>query len=136
VRRADSERGFALISALVVAFLFFTLVGLLMIESTAVLRAAHHFRSRLVAQNLAESGAELAARSMVISGSSTIETEVEEGSITGEYTTTQTLDPSVKDFVIVGTGTTVGTDPMTAEVKIYGTLTNGNIVITQTEHTQ
>lgn len=131
-----SERGFAIIAALVLTFLFFSLVALLMIESTALLRAAHHFRSRIVAQNLAESGAELAARSMTIRGSTTISTQLDEGTVSGEYRLTPTDSPGVNRFVITGTGATSGTDPMTATVKLYGVFAGGSLTVEQTEHSQ
>ena len=133
---SDRERGFALIAALVLTFLFFSLVALLMIESTALLRSAQHFRSRIVAQNLAESGAELAARSMSIRGSSTISTEVDEGTIAGEYRLTAGDSPGVNRFIITGTGTTNGSDPMTATVKLYGIFAGGGVRVEQTEHSQ
>jgi type II secretory pathway component PulK len=133
-RRTVDQKGFALISALVLTFLFFALVALLMIESTSVLRAALHFRSRIVAQSLAESGAELAARSMMANGSTTITTELPEGTVKGEYTKSSSIVG--ERFVISGTGSTKGADAMTASVRLYGSVTGGSIQVEQSEHSQ
>src|SRR6266545_5727430 len=59
------QRGFVLISALVLSVLYFALMELLLIDSSRALNEAQRFRARVVAGALAESGAELAALQMV-----------------------------------------------------------------------
>ena len=52
-------------SVLILAILFFALMTLLLIESSEMSRRADRYRSRVLAQVLAENGAELAAQKMV-----------------------------------------------------------------------
>src|SRR4051812_44422456 len=61
----NSERGFALIIALVLAVLYFAFIELLMIDASRELSEARHFRGHIIALTLAENGAELAAAQMM-----------------------------------------------------------------------
>jgi hypothetical protein len=67
------ERGFALITALVVALLYFALIELLLVESTVAYRSARSVSDRLELQSLAEDGAEFVAASFCGSGAPDID---------------------------------------------------------------
>ncbi|HET7435605.1 MAG TPA: hypothetical protein VFN10_12930, partial [Thermoanaerobaculia bacterium] len=60
-RARTTERGFALIAAIVLAVLYFGLIELLLLDSARELREAQRFRARIVALTNAENGAERAA---------------------------------------------------------------------------
>jgi hypothetical protein len=51
--------------ALILAALYFGLVGLLLVDSSRELAEARRFRARILALTLAENGAELAARNII-----------------------------------------------------------------------
>src|SRR5204863_3948307 len=64
-RGRTTERGYVLISAIVLAILYFALMELMLIDSSRAVREAQRFRARIVATTLAESAAELAALQLV-----------------------------------------------------------------------
>lgn len=134
MKRQRGERGFALISAIVLAFLFFALMGLLLIESTMSLRLAHDYRAKVLAHNLAESGLQLALQDLQLGGNGTVEFKMEEGTIV----TVCTLRPNVlqggEDFEVIATGSSAGVSPTTARVVAVGTRTVGDVVLRRVEH--
>ena len=120
-----------------IAFLFFSLVAVIFMESTMALKSAHHFRAHLVAENLADSGAELAAASMRLRRSSTVSTKTDDGTISGTYELHATADPDLSTFIITGVGVSSGVDPIEATVKVYGTMSaSGSIHVESTFHSQ
>lgn len=117
----SSERGYALIAALVLAVLYFALVELLMIESSRELAEARRFRSRIIAQNLAENGAELAAVQMALPerASSSVRAEDWQGEISGHMQKSGS-GPSEWPFKIEATGKTKGLVPIETKVVVIG----------------
>lgn len=128
--RIRSQRGFALISALVLAVLYFGLMELMLIDTTHALREADRFRSRVVSQTLAENGAELAAAQIVSNVKADVSATDEQGTMSG------TLDRGGEKFVITGHGESSGVRPSTASVKIEGTVVGSHVTINYTDHSQ
>jgi hypothetical protein len=119
-----------LIAALVLALLYFALMELLMIDTSRALAEARRFRSRVIAANLAENGAELAALNIVTRTGNTVDRQDEWGSIGGRMTR------SGDTFEIIGTGDVTGTDPQSARVSVQGRVEAGTIRIDYTMHGQ
>jgi Tfp pilus assembly protein PilX len=85
--RNSSERGFALLVALILAVLYFGFVELLMMDASREMSEARRFRGRIVALTLAENGAELAAEQMVSRKSATVELQDFQGTASGTLKT-------------------------------------------------
>ena len=128
--RTTSESGFALIWAVGLALLFFMLIELMLIDSARELKEARRFRSRMVAQILAENGAELAAVHIGERERETPSAEDWQGKITGELTRI----PQSGNFLIVGTGETKGTEPAQARVDVEGVANGGVVTVNFTVH--
>ncbi|SRR5258706_15532978 len=128
--RTRNQRGYVLITAIVLAILYFALMELMLIDSSRAMHEAQRFRSRIVAQTLAESAAELAAVHIVDRVGTDVNAEDEQGTMVGKLTRGSTA------FEITGTGTTHGVQPMTATVRVQGSLTGGRVVIDYTYHSQ
>jgi ABC-type Na+ efflux pump permease subunit len=111
-----SQRGYVLITAIVLAILYFALMELMLIDSSRSLQQAQRFRSRLVAQALAESAAELAAVNLVDRYGTNVDAEDEQGRMVGKLTR------SANSFVLEGSGTTSGVMPVTATVRVQGSI--------------
>jgi len=112
--RRRSERGYVLITAIVLAVLYFALMELMLIESSRSLREAQRFRSRIVAQVLAENAAELAAVQIADRAGTNVDAEDWQGKMKGEQKRSDTA------FEITGSGTTTGVAPVTATVRVQG----------------
>lgn len=82
--RTESQRGFALISAIVLAVLYFALMELMMIDAARALNEAQRYRSKVIAFTLAESAAELAARQLLASPGANVNYQDPQGSLHGE----------------------------------------------------
>ena len=120
-----------LISALVLALLYLSLMELLMIDSSRALAEARRFRARIVAANLAENGAELAALQIVTRTQNTVERTDEWGSISGQ------MSRHGEAFTITGTGAVTGIDTQSARVAVEGRVeSNGSVRIEYTVHGQ
>lgn len=129
--RARTDRGIVLISALVLALLYLSLMELLMIDSSRALAEARRFRARIVAANLAESGAELAALQIVTRTQNTVERADEWGTISGQ------MSRHGETFTIVGNGAVTGVDTQTARVSVEGRVEpDGSVRIEYTVHGQ
>src|SRR5260221_4274473 len=128
--RIRSQRGYVLITAIVLAILYFALMELMLIDSSRALIEAQRFRSRLVAQTLAESAAELAAVHVVDRAGTDVNAQDEQGKMLG------TLKRSDTAFDITGTGTTTGVQPMTATVRVQGKIVGNRLTIDYTYHSQ
>jgi hypothetical protein len=134
-RSKQDERGFAIVSALVLAFLFFSLVGLILLESAAAAQQASRFRSRAVADALAESAAEIGVMRMLTSGGSSMTMTVEGGEMAAEWEVKQTSDPNVRRFILAAQGKTKGVPPVEREVQLAGRIFYGNqVTIDRTLH--
>lgn len=126
---AGEQRGFVLLSVLLLAVLFFGLMHLLLRESTDASLAAQRFRARIVAEVLAENGAELAARQMALSSSARRSAENGEGRMWGSFS----RKPG-DAFEILGTSETKGTLLVRSSVRIEGRIEGTTIIIERTIH--
>ena len=128
--RRRRQGGFALISALVLAILYFALMELLLIDSSRALHEAQRFRARVVAMTVAENAAELAATNMVGQYSNVVpQTDDAQGSMKGDYS--RSASPSVTgsyDFQIHGEGTNIGVVTEHATVFLEGQIESGTVV--------
>ncbi|HYC91280.1 MAG TPA: hypothetical protein VEO54_18815 [Thermoanaerobaculia bacterium] len=128
--RRSSERGYALISALVLAILYFAMVELLLIDSARELEAARRFRARIVAETLAENGVELAAVRLVLN-------ERAEGTVEdwqGKVTARMAKQPGGQ-FDIVSEAHATGVTESKAKVLVRGRVLGGDVKIQYTVHT-
>ncbi|HUO85049.1 MAG TPA: hypothetical protein VM534_08045 [Thermoanaerobaculia bacterium] len=129
--RSERQKGFVLVSVLLIAVLYFGAMTLVLLESSEALRSAQQFRSRIAADLLAESGAELAARGMLVSGSRNAELDLPEGSASGRF---QSLGGG--RFEIRGSGVTAGVQPRRAEVHLVGRVAGNRVRIERASHTR
>jgi hypothetical protein len=127
----ERQKGFILLSVLILAILYFALMELMLIQTSEVFRQAERFRARIVAQVLAENGAELAAQQMVnqLSGLRTYQDS--QGKIRGEY-----KQVAGGAFELTGTGQTSGIAPAQAAVSIQGQIEGTTIHVDFTTHSQ
>lgn len=126
--RPSSERGFALVSALVLAVLYFGLIALLLLDSQRELEEARRFRARTVAETLAENAAELAALQIVTKDSTTVNASDWQGTMTGK------MNKGASDFTIEGVGVTAGVTEARAKVVINGRMVDKEVRIQYTQH--
>ena len=127
---ATRERGYALISAIALAVLYFAVMQLIMIDSNRVLHEAQRFRSKVVAAALAENAAELAASQMVTTTSRNVNATDADGAMKAS------LQHASTDFVITGEGTSSGTEPRTATVRLQGRTLGAKVVVDYAFHSQ
>lgn len=131
--RTTEQRGFALITAIVVAILYFALMELLLIDSARQLQEAQRFRARVVAVHLAESAAELSAERIFT-------TYVKNIGVVDDWQGQKAARLSRNQsgaFEIEASGTTSGVVTVTSRVHVKGiTTAPGDIRIDFTEHTQ
>ena len=132
---AEQERGFALLSALVLAVLFFGLISLVLWESFLRYRGAQSFRSRVIAQTLAENAAEVAAKGLADGSALSTSIETADGTMAAKGHTSQHLDGSTL-FEIQAEGVTLGTQPTVATVTVKGFVDADRVTITSTRHSQ
>jgi hypothetical protein len=119
--------------ALVLAFLYFGLIELLMIDSSRELAEARRFRARVVAQAMAENGAELAARNFATGGPSPAVHIVDEN---GTTTGSATVSAGQGKFVLHGEGATSGVASVKATVTVQGRVVGPDVYIDYTLHSQ
>ena len=127
--RTNSERGFALISAIVLAVLYIALIELLLLDSARELAEARRFRARIVAATLAENGAELAAAGMLSREDANVNATDWQGTING--TMRKLAD---NQFEITGDGTTAGVVQTSARVRLYGRIVGNDVRIQYSMH--
>ena len=125
------QRGFVLISVLVIALLYFAMLELMLIESGEAMRNAQRFRARIVAQILAENGAELAAHNFALSNGKSVSYTDDSGEMHGK---SERLPGEL--FTIEGRGTVGGVYPHSATVKIHGHFEGLSLYIDRTVHSQ
>jgi hypothetical protein len=128
--RTKSERGFALVTALSIAILYFGLMELLMIDSMRSLREAQRFKARVVAATLAENGAELAALQMVYRYGGRVNEQDWQGEISGS------LVRSGSAFELTGQGKATGVTQQTATVRLNGRIVGSDVIIDYALHSQ
>jgi Tfp pilus assembly protein PilX len=128
--RTTSQRGFALISALVLAVLYFALMELMMIDATRALQEAQRFKNKIIVTTMAESAAELAAERLVTSAGTVATAEGSQGTMRGEMTR------NGSSFTLNGEATSSGAPPLTATCIIEGTITGTTIQISWSRTSQ
>jgi Tfp pilus assembly protein PilX len=129
-RARTRERGYALISAIALAILYFAVMQLIMIDSNRVLHEAQRFRSKVIAAALAENGAELAASQMLLNATHNSDATDADGKMKGA------LQRSGNDFTINAEGTSYGVEPRTATVRLQGRTDGAKIMVDFTFHSQ
>ncbi len=127
--RTNSERGFALVAAIVLAVLYIALVELLLIDSARELSEARRFRAKIVAAMLAENGAELAAARLLSRDTANVNASDWQGTITG--TMRKTPDDR---FEITGSGDTSGLVKTSARVQLQGRIEGTTVKIEYAVH--
>jgi len=127
--RTNSERGFALIAAIVLAVLYVGLIELLLLDSARELTEARRFRAKVVAATLAENGAELAAARLIDRPSANVNAEDAQGTISG---TMRKL--ANEKFEITGTGSTTGVVQTSARVQLFGRIEGTQVKIEYAVH--
>lgn len=130
-RARTRERGFVLISAIVLAVLYFALMELILIDSSRVLREAQRFHQHVLAVTLAESAAELSAASMVTrNAGDTINAEDDQGFMKA------TSKVSGTAFDIDAEATTKGVMTVKATVRVQGRIVGSRVMVDFTYHSQ
>lgn len=118
--------------ALILAVLYFGLIQLLLVDSSRELGAARRFRARVLAQTMAENGAELAAHDLVNKPAGVIvraTTEDAWGKTTGELRKANDVN-----FVLEGKGETKGLVVVKESVTVTGRVVGGRVYIDYTTH--
>lgn len=121
--RTDGQRGYVLVAAIVLAVLFFGLIQLLLIDSQRELSEARRFKARVMAQVLAENGAELAALGMVERAATEGRAEDAQGTMEGKYNGIVQMGADgveLTRFVITARGKTKGPVQQEANVMLEG----------------
>jgi hypothetical protein len=127
--RRSSERGIALIVAIVLALLYFGLVELMLLDSARELAEARRFRARITAETLAENAAELAALQIVTRDKNgPFQFDSEQGSISGSMT------KSEAGFEIKGEGVSGGITESRARVILRGRVVGTEVKIQYASH--
>lgn len=106
------ERGFALITALVVAALYFGLIQLVLMESILAYRQARGVSRRTALHILAEDGVELVTRDFCSSSGATATLETEEGKVEARSRLLGNDRFIIESVAVSGSGT--------AKVKLEG----------------
>ena len=127
-RRDRSERGAALLGALLIAILYFLLMGLALAESSSVERDIHRQRARIAAEILADNGAELAAAGMVEGSGHSVEIDSTAGNAEGIYTRL----PGDR-FIIEAKGRSAGVAVVRASVILRGRFRGQRVEILESE---
>ena len=130
-RARTTERGFALIAALVLAILYFALMELILIDSSRALAEAQRFRARVLASAQAEDAAELAALNMRNRSGGSVEYESSDRKLKG------TLRRDGENFELIGEATSRGAMVQSATVRVQGRMgADGVVKVDYTMHGQ
>jgi len=132
-RARTRERGYALISAIALAVLYFAVMQLIMIDSNRALHEAQRFRAKVMAAALAENGAELAASQLALATAAKPPVNATDGD--GKMTGTL-LQRTTSEFVITGEGTSYGTEPRAATVRLQGRTLGAKVMVDYAFHSQ
>lgn len=133
--RRSSQRGFALILALVLAVLYFGLIELLLLDSARELGEARRLRARIMAETLAENAAELVAVQIVTKTAADDQAEDWQGSMQGSMRRSgEPNSPAGASFDIEGVGVTSGITVSKARVRIRGRVVSRDVRIQYTQH--
>jgi Tfp pilus assembly protein PilV len=127
----NRQRGFVLITAIILAVLYFALMELLLIESSRSLAEAQRFRARVVAATLAENAAELTALQLVNGGpSAPLPASDDQGTMSGS------IRRSGNEFEIDARGSSSGVISQTSTVYLRGSVNGSEIAIEWAKHDQ
>lgn len=126
--RTRSDRGFALITALLIAVLYLSLIEIALRDATETIRQAHRVRSRIASQILAENAIELAAENMFLAPGGSVNLEDELGTMSGKY---QSLPGN--RFEIRGEGVSAGVMPAESSVVLRGRIQGSIVRIEESE---
>ena len=129
--RTESQRGFVLVIALVLAILYFMLMGLVMIDSSRAQGEAQRFRARMMAAVLAENAAELACAQMISQKGGMATKEDNQGRMVGTYRRLTDVK-----FEVNGEGETRGVVRQQATVLLEGHIDGTTIHIDYSRHSQ
>lgn len=131
VRASSAQRGFVLLSVLLIAVLYFGLIELLLSDASQRIREAQRFRSVISANLLAENAAELAAAGMVGLNQNEASADTVGGSMSGVY-----RRQGKHGFIVEAVGETSGVFSTTRTVTIEGTIHGASVTIRRTRHGQ
>jgi Tfp pilus assembly protein PilV len=132
-RARITERGFALIAAVVLAVLYFALMELLLLDSSRELREAQRFKARVIAAALAENAAERLMLDVVTTTATPALAPVEtaQGWMSGRM-----VSRSGPNFRLYAEGETKGVVRQKAWVELTGRIEGTNIYIDVARHSQ
>ncbi len=137
-RGRTTERGYILISAVVLAILYFALMELMLIDSSRALREATRFRARVVAMTLAESAAELSAAQLITQPSATVSASDDQGTMTAKMAhgpqPPPTPFPQPIPFTIDAQGEVTGAVTQKASVTVQGRIQGTKVSVDYTYH--
>lgn len=134
-RGRTTERGYVLISAIVLAVLYFALMELMLIDSSRVLREAQRFRARIVATTLSESAAELAAAQLVTQPSANVNATDDQGTMTATMTRGTPATPNDPiPFTIDAQAESTGVPSQKATVTVTGRIQGTKVSVDYTQH--
>lgn len=119
-----------LVAALVLAVLYFALMELMMMDASRSLSEAQRFRARIVADTLAENGAELAAAQMIVKPGGVASYQDDQGLMKGTY------NRSGNDYVLTGEGRAEGIVTQRSRVRVQGRIDGTRVIIDYSEHMQ
>ncbi|HEX8152381.1 MAG TPA: hypothetical protein VF698_04605 [Thermoanaerobaculia bacterium] len=129
-----SERGYVLITAIVLAVLYFGLIQLVLMDSARELAEARRFKARMLASTLAENGAEMAAVQMCVNelGFEGPAVTLAEGQkISGS------MHRTGPEFILTGIGEVTGAAKQRTTVELRGRVKDGTkIEIEWSDHSQ
>jgi hypothetical protein len=130
-RARTRERGYALISAIALAVLYFAVMQLIMIDSSRVLREAQRFRSKVIASTLAENAAELAASQLLPTSVRNIDAKDADGTMKGTMRKSTT-----GEFTIDAEGTSYGAESRRGTVRLQGRVVGTKVTVDFATHSQ
>lgn len=133
-RSSGNQRGFALVSAIVLAFLIFSLIALILIESTVSLRMAQAFRARITAFNLSESALQLALQELEIDEDGVVDFTGKDGKMTTTCRRTPDANRGGYKFVIEATGESAGLTRSVAKLTARGHQGTNFVVVEEVVH--
>ncbi len=124
-----------LVIALVLAILYFMLMGLVMIDSSRAQTEAQRYRARVVAAALVDNAAELACAQMINVPSGMAQREDQQGLVRGEFHRTG-ADAGGDKFEINGEAETKGLLHQKASVLIEGHIEGNTVRIDYARYSQ
>lgn len=107
-------------SAIVLAFLIFSLIALILIESTLSLRMAQTYRAKITAVNLAESALQLALQELELEEDGMVDFNGKDGKMTTTCRRSPDLNRGGYKFVIEATGESGGLTRSVAKLTARG----------------